>query len=150
MLPPVALLTTDRLDLIVKLRFFRHLKEGGNPDAERVYRWHIEKRTKGVEPGSWKRSVDDYVRACDDLYASIAGRGFDAAQPVPIGSNGRLRNGAHRIACCLLLGPRVAVHKVDKPGASLWGASWFARHGMPYAEIEGLIAECKTLCASLK
>lgn len=148
--PPTALLTKERLDLIVKLRFFRHLKDGGDPDAERVYRWHIDKRTRGVEPGSWKRCVDDYVSACGDLLASITARGFDLRQPVPVGSNGRIRNGAHRIACCLLLGERVAVRAVDRPGTGRWGAEWFASRGMPSVEIEGLLKECESLCVNSK
>lgn len=133
---PRSLLSLDRLDLAVKWRLFRHLIDGGDPDALAVYRKHIIGRTGGREPGCWKRCVEDYVSAARELLASMRARGFDPAYPVPVGSNGRIRNGAHRIACALALGIDVAIERIEKPGtAALWDEEWLRRGGLTEAEI---------------
>lgn len=133
---PAELVTPRRLDLAVKWRFLRHLKQADDRDSERVYRWHIERRTKGREPGSWKQTTDQYVTACGTLLASMMDRGFDSRSPVRVGSNGLLMGGAHRIACSLLLGERVRVLHDERPGkAAPWGRDWFAMHCCPEADL---------------
>jgi hypothetical protein len=131
------LLTPERLDLAIKWRMFRHLIAGGDAEAEAVYRAHILARTGGVEPGSWKASVEHYVAACGGLLASMQADGFDAARPVVIGSNGRLRAGAHRIGCAVAIGLPVGVRRVPQPGrARPWDAAYLAAGGLPRAAIE--------------
>jgi hypothetical protein len=138
-----GLLTDERLDVVVKWRLFT-----GEPGAETLYRWHILQRTGGVERRSWKTSVDDYVTAARELASSMRARGFDPATPVILGSNGRLREGAHRLACGLALGLDVAVRIDGKPGrAAPWGAAWFRRHGLPENEIARLGANLAALAA---
>src|SRR5688572_13223087 len=101
-LDPRKLLTPLRLDIVVKHRFFKALMGQGDADAERVYRWHIEKRTGGVEPRSTKTSVDDYVLGCRVLLDSLLERGFDEAHAVRFGQRRLLVNGgAHRVAASL-------------------------------------------------
>lgn len=125
---PRMFVTPTRFDLAVKVRFFRHLDTGADPDAERVYRWHIEARTGGLE--RHKTSVDDYVADCRRLLASMRA-GFDYHHPVEIGSNDRLKDGAHRISCALLLGHRVRVRTLEQPSRSAdWGLEWFRERGM--------------------
>lgn len=125
-----TLLTPERLDIAVKWRFLRHLIEGGDPDSERVYRWHIEKRTGGVEPRSWKRSVDEYVTAALMLATGMRVDGFDPDYPLEYGANGRLRDGAHRLSCALLLGVPALVRRVDRDGTATWSEDWFRRNGI--------------------
>lgn len=133
---PHSLLSPDRLDIAIKWRFFRHLIDGGDPDSERVYRAHIMGRTGGVEPGGDKRSVDGYVDAARALLRSMKARGFDPVHPIPVGSNGRIRNGAHRIACALALGIDVAIERIDKPGtAAPWDEAWLRRGGLTADDI---------------
>jgi hypothetical protein len=133
---PRSLLSPDRLDLAVKWRFFRHLIDGEDPDSERVYRAHIMGRTGGVEPGGSKRRLDDYVDAARLLLSSMKSRGFDPAYPIPVGSNGRIRNGAHRIACALALGVDVAIERLDRLGtAAPWDDVWLRRGGLTATDI---------------
>ena len=109
---------------------------GGDGEAVSVYRAHILGRTGGVERGSWKASVNDYVAACGRLLESMQFFGFAEAHPVIIGSNGRIRAGAHRTACAIALGINVAVRRVAEPGRSRpWDADWMRRTGMPAADI---------------
>jgi hypothetical protein len=130
------LLTPLRLDLPIKWRFFRCLAGRYDEDAEAVYRAHILGRSGGVEKGSWKRNVDDYVWACWTLLPSMQANGFDAAHPVIVGPNGRIRNGAHRIACAIATGDMVAVRRSTEPGRSRpWDAEWMRRTGLPATDI---------------
>jgi hypothetical protein len=116
---------------------FRHLLQGDDGEAVDVYRVHIMARTGGAEPGSWKAGVEDYVRACGDLLASMSARGFDASSPVVVGSNGRMRAGAHRAACSIALGIAAVVRHVDEPGrARPWDADDLRRGGLPAAAID--------------
>lgn len=143
---PKQLFVKDRLDLVVKWRFFRHLVEGGDVDAERVYRWHIQQRTGGIEPGSTKRTVEDYVDACRALLASMSVHGFDPLHPVRVGCDGRLKGGAHRTACARYLGIDIAVQRLPTPSrAAPWGHAWFACHGMAAAAVAGLERERERL-----
>ena len=142
-----TLLTSERYDIPVKWRFIRHLAEGGDPDSERVYRWHIEKRTGGREPRSWKRSVDDYVAALAVLLAGMRVDGFDANYPVVLGANGRLRDGAHRVACALFLGLPVLAVTDPRDGSATWGLDWFRRHDMGPADLQRIEADWQWLKA---
>jgi hypothetical protein len=141
-----TLLTPRRLDYVVKYRFFRHLMSGDDPDSERVYRWHILKRTGGNEPRSHKRTVHDYVSACRELLASIGARGFDPAHVVKIGRNGLIvGSGAHRVACCAALGTPIAVIRIKRRGKHAWDFEWFWRHGMVADDLDRLSADRETL-----
>lgn len=125
-----------RLDLVIKRRFFRHLIDGNDPQSEDLYRRHIFGRTKGREPRSWKASLDDYVMGCRDLLASMQAKGFDPEHPVVVGMNGRLMEGAHRIACAAALGLEVEVETKDRIGRAVdWDAEWLEKSGIRMDEI---------------
>jgi hypothetical protein len=143
---PRSLLSADRIDIAIKWRLFRHLIEGGDPESLAVYRKHIMGRTGGREPGGWKRCAEDYVSGARELLASMKAHGFDPAHPVPVGSNGRIRNGAHRIACALALGIDVIVRRIDKPGtAAPWDEHWLRRGGLNDGEIARARADLRRL-----
>jgi hypothetical protein len=136
----LGVLTPRRLDIAIKARFFRSLLSEGDPEGESVYRRHIFGRTGGVEPGSDKRCVDDYVARAKDLLASMLRHGFDEGHPVIVCRTPRIRNGAHRIACALVLGLGIARVISEKPGhARPWDrnalvASGIAEPGILRAE----------------
>jgi hypothetical protein len=129
----------------VKYRFFKHLKNGDDPSSEELYRWHIQKRTGGIEPRSWKRTIKDYVQASVKLLRSMEAGGFDASHPVIIGSNGWLKDGAHRTACSLFFDIPVTVRKMSRPGTARWGADWFLDRGMSPDQIKELARQCENL-----
>lgn len=126
LIDPRTLLSPRRLDIALKHRFFRHLRDGGDAQADHLYRWHIDQRTGGHERRSWKRRVEDYVTAARDLLAAMQANGFDVDHPIRFGSNDVLMDGAHRLACAVLLDCPVAVMRSDKPGqAAAWDFRWF-------------------------
>ena len=145
---PRVLLVPYRLDLIVKHRMFRHLMTGGDPEAEALYRWHIEQRTGGREPGSQKHTVDDYVAGAGALLTSMRANGFLEACPVRVGSNGRMTAGAHRTACAVALRLRVWRLDLAQPGrAADWGSDWFLSRGMAADKVAALETEREMLRA---
>jgi hypothetical protein len=132
---PHVFVTPVRLDLAVKVRFFRHLLNHNDPDAERVYRQHIEQRTGGVEKRSWKKSVDDYVNGAEGLLLDMW-TGFNPKHPVELGSNLNLMGGAHRIACAIAKGFKVHREIRDKAGnARAWDIMFLHEKGMRPSDI---------------
>ena len=126
-----GIVESQRLDLAIKYRYFKHILTATDPDSERVYRWHIEARTGGREPGSWKVSIEDYVEVCHWLALRMPDDGFDVGQPIVIGLNGRLRDGAHRLACALACGVVPYWRRHEKPGiARHWDAMELIRCGI--------------------
>lgn len=121
------------------------LGSNSDPDAERIYRWHIEERSgprmrAGLATDSWKCTVDDYVEASYDLLASMRTNGFYAGESIPLDPNGELLNGAHRLACAMALGfPQVPVIELPKVAwAPPWHREWFVEHGMPEQDLQEL------------
>jgi hypothetical protein len=144
-LPARELLTPARLDIAIKWRYFRHLADGGDPDSERVYRWHIEARTGGNEKGSWKTSADDYVRAAGALLTSMQSYGFLPSDPILIGDDGMQRNGAHRLACALMLGVDVYTQRCDLKAPSDWGRDELVSHGICPADLARVYSDWAVL-----
>jgi len=128
---PKKLLGHERLDIAVKWMFFRYLYVGIDPDSERLYRWHIEERTGGNEPRNDKKNtIEDYVSGCKLLLHSMIDIGFNPNHPIEYGKNGRLRDGAHRLACALLLDRDVRYQIVPENATATWGEAWFINHGI--------------------
>jgi hypothetical protein len=130
------LFTPERLDLVVKYRFFRSLEHGFNrAAAEDCYRQHISKRTDGVEPADYegvpslKKNLEDYVFSCEKLLSSMSRDGFKSGTSVPVSKYGNyLLNGAHRVACAASLGELVHVELIPL-SAGRWDMTWFEMHG---------------------
>lgn len=132
----------------------RHLLHGGDPDAERVYRWHIEKRigarmAAGLPTDRWKKSIDDYVHSAKRILASIHAGGFHSAGSIPIDPSGELLGGAHRMACALALGiAEVPVTRERiRVWAPAWGEDWFIENGMAAEDLARVREDMEALLA---
>lgn len=141
-----SLLTPKRLDYAVKWRFFRHLLAGGDPNSERVYRWHIAKRTGGTEidyrtERVTKRGIDEYVESSRALLASMQKCGFTKDGAVPIDRNGLPLDGSHRISAALALGIKVRVRLVKRVSKRTWGFDWFAENGMSDDDLKRIVSD---------
>ena len=147
---PASLLTPRRLDIAIKWKFFGALRDDPDwraSDARRLYRWHIVERTGGVEPRSWKVRLEDYENAAGDLLGEMVACGFKHRSPIEVGSCGGLIDGAHRLACALMLGVRhVAIATSDAPArAAAWDLYWLKRHGMNNADMLTVYDDFATL-----
>ena len=116
----------------MKVRFFRHLHGGDDPEAERVYRWHIyvrsgDRMARGLKTDGWKENIEHWIDAAKTLSESMLSNGFLAQHAIPIDEDGELLNGAHRLACALAYDlPRVYTWQVDKKvWAPPWDKQWF-------------------------
>lgn len=142
---PHTLWTPDRLDIAAKLHFAQHYLGMPSPagaDAVAVYRRHILQRTAGREPeATGKASVADYELAFAMLIESMRDQGFQHHAAVPLAPDGRLLNGAHRVAAALALGlPAVPVVRLQAPwSAADWGMRWFLQQGFAPEQINPLL-----------
>lgn len=150
---PLDLLTPERLDVVVKWRFARHLIDGGDPRSAEVYRWHIMVRTGGNEANPAKRGLEDYVEHFRALLTLMDQNGFDRRFGIHYsGVNRRLfatsvgGGGAHRIAAALALGIKtIPGVEYSDAGRYTWGEGWFRRHGLPEADLGRILEDYRCL-----
>lgn len=142
---PPRLWTSQRMDIAVKLLYARHylgqLDDPPGISIRELYRRHILLRTNGHEPGSaTKNSVDEYERVFRRLIDDIRQHGFQPHGAVPLYHDGRILNGAHRVAASIALGiPQVPAREVQAAQAYDWGMHWFLQHGFTPHEINTLL-----------
>jgi len=141
------------MDLAVKWRLFNALSGGDDPDAERVYLWHIKLRSgdrmkADVATDKWKTSLDHYLAAAKELHASMISGGFDPRFPIPVDQDGEILDGSHRVACALSLGlPRVAVEfRNERVWAPAWDYVWFLKAGMATKDKIRLLDDWRAMC----
>lgn len=91
-----------------------------------------------LKTDGWKTSLDDYVKASQNLLASMQSEGFRMDRPIPLDPDGELLDGSHRLSCAIALGLEdVAVTYSDKKAwAPAWGKEWFLEVGAPSQLIE--------------
>jgi hypothetical protein len=135
---PRTLLCIDRLDVFLKKLYFDVIGGLRSRDADLIvclYRKHIAIRTGGVEPPDSfdashhvaKKSVDDYETCARQLLQSVRQHGFRVEFAIPISTNLRLTNGAHRLAVAISLDlPQVPIVPLGDGGQ--WGIEWFRTH----------------------
>ena len=153
LLPARSLVTRRRYDLAVKWRFFRHHLHGGDPAAERVYRWHITTRIEsnrragfGMDVGK-PQDASVYVEEAHKLAASMLRYGFLTACAIPLDCNGELLNGSHRTACNMAMGlETIPVVMCDRRvKAPAWGEAWFIAHGCPAEDLDRIRRDWQSL-----
>lgn len=93
-------MTPLRFDLGAKIIYAKHRLEGRNTKWYiDLYKDHILVFNGGWEYPGTKTSLDDFIRAFNDLIDNFS---VDKAGIIPIGTNGVIREGAHRMAISLV------------------------------------------------
>lgn len=122
-------LQQKRFDLIFK---YIYLKNEKSNFAKFAYLESIRafNNFHEIEPsdGISKDTAGDFLQSFDKLYHSIKNRGFDKDKFIPIGDNGEISDGAHRLTCAAVLGLNVetkADHRND-----LYDYNFFVNHDM--------------------
>ena len=114
-LPARELLSPARFDLFAKLYYLRHREK--QPDlAKRVYIEHIRCfNPDGKEPGrDDKTGFDDFLDAFSRLFDEIREHGFNPKKSlIPVGSNGVILDGAHRVAILAFLDLPATICRFD-------------------------------------
>lgn len=113
------LLTPKRLDLVAKYMYLLFSRQGIKSNlANDIYKKHIEIFSDGkfYEPDSdTKTSYDSFLKEFDDIFAKIERDGFDSKKSlIPVGNDGTILNGAHRIATAMYLNKEVSILSIDK------------------------------------
>jgi hypothetical protein len=118
--PAISLITSERLDLAIKLRFIDSFLKGKDDFRSKfLYKesMRIISNNKFIEPGDAnKTSFEDYLNTFLDLANNIKQNGFELSiSCIPLSENGIPLDGAHRIAICAALGLDIAVVYTDEP-----------------------------------
>ncbi|WP_249979311.1 tetratricopeptide repeat protein [Vreelandella olivaria] len=142
---PRQLLTPQRLDLLVKLQYAKHLisekEENSSIDWYKIYLRHIYLRTRGNEPGSsHKNNLIDYTIIFSEVINSIRNNGFNDLYSVPVAKDGIPVNGAHRTAAALALKiESIPIVLSNKEVGAKWDLEWFINHGFNEKEVHELV-----------
>jgi FkbM family methyltransferase len=146
-LRPEEIWQADRLDVSIKLLLAKHILNTSDIEAEQIndiYNRHILQRTQGKEPESLgKTCLGDYHEQFRQLINSIRSEGFSDEFAIPIDANGRILNGAHRLAAALALQlDQVPVVRMPPSWNGLeWGMGWFLQNGFSPEEINLLLQQ---------
>lgn len=98
-------LTQKRFDLIFK---WLYLQDAKNPFIQSAYLENIRAfngfKEENPSDGKNKEGAAAFLQAFNDLFASIKQNGFSPQKGIiPLGENGEINDGAHRLMCCASL-----------------------------------------------
>ena len=101
-------LKQKRFDLIFKYIYLKNKDKKIN-FFEDLYAEHIRAFNgfDEIEPsdGAQKKSREDFIKSFNKLYDNMSKKGFDKKLGIiPIGDNGEISDGAHRLTCAAVLG----------------------------------------------
>ena len=121
---PLPFVSPKRADLLAKYIYAKQREWGTNCQFGRnIYYRHLQVWNGFYEEVPFKRSFEDFANAFDLLLDSIKLEGFHPSSPIPVGSNGVIYNGAHRLTACLLYHKNVVVEHV--PNECSYGFDYF-------------------------
>jgi len=138
-LEPSELITSNRLDLAVKILYLEMKMHKDVSFAKELYIQHINSFTLGsfAEPGNAKKSdVQSYLRDFDSIYGSVLTDGLNETRSlIPLSISQRITNGAHRVASAYLTNKKVPAVQLNTPDDS-YDAKFFLNRGMSSKEVE--------------
>ncbi|MCR5449554.1 MAG: hypothetical protein K6F23_09160 [Solobacterium sp.] len=154
--PADLLVNRNRLDLMAKVLYLK-LRETAPAYAEKLYLEHIRIMTKGsfVEAGSTKTGKAAFIDAFNTLFEGMKHSGYSAdALPVPVDEDMQAMDGAHRIACALMLGIPVKIIRLPvKAEFDRYSYEWFRERGIEEWCLDQMVLEYvhrkQTACLNL-
>lgn len=134
LVPARTLFTADRLDIACKLHYIECFDKGLDMHfARELYKASIAAFSDGafIEPGlKTKNGISDYYSAFDKLIADMKANGFDGTKSVvPVGENGAILDGAHRVATAIYFNLELPVVHIPNKSCC-YNYSYFADKGM--------------------
>ncbi len=136
------LLNSRRFDFIFKYLYLKNLNKKTD-FFEKMYLEHIRafNNFHEQEPSDNipKDTPDSFLKSFHKLYDSMSSYGFDSnISVIPVGDNGEISDGAHRLVCAAILGLDV---ELEKDGRSdCYDYKWFRQQGIKplYADYAAL------------
>ncbi|WP_155840124.1 hypothetical protein [Butyrivibrio sp. MC2021] len=146
--PARSLISPLRLDLLAKIAYVESREKNRNREfALGIYKRTLEACTLGTFSefdNDKKQNFDDFVTEFDKLIDSIKEKGMDSSiSVIPVGKNGIIMNGAHRVAIAAYFDMEVPIVEFDVDGAEM-GVELFKKRYLQENDIDYLVTElCK-------
>jgi len=154
--PAEQLVNRNRLDIMAKVLYLK-LKDTAPEYARKLYleQERVMTRDSFVEAGSRKYGQQAFVDAFEALFEDMKRNGYsEKALPIPVDEDMQAMDGAHRIACALVLGiPVKVIHLPVRAEYDMYPYQWFIERGMESWCLDQMILEYvrekQTACLNL-
>lgn len=122
---PHTLIDEKRMDIVVRYIYAKAFLENKGMDrVKKLYRKLIYAVNRGEEPltnsshayfsdYTQKKGLEEFEKSFQELLISMKEKGFQKEYFIPLGADGKLLNGAHRLAAALALGINVWTVKFE-------------------------------------
>lgn len=112
-IPAMHLVSPKRADLMAKYIYAKQREwKTSCRFGHDIYYHHLRVWNGFWEYSPPKQSFNDFLQAFDVLLDSVQQKGFDSDHPIPLGSNGVICNGSHRLTACLLYGKNIWAERI--------------------------------------
>lgn len=134
------LLTSNRMDLIPKIRFVEDVMSGEyRNNTVEDYKKSIDAFSDGrfCEPGDLKKtSFDAYLNTFVELIDSISKNGFESKTSiVPVGDDNTILDGSHRVAIAIALNKKITIARFGNI-IKEYDAKYFMDRGVDTVTVE--------------
>jgi len=138
-LEPVDLITSNRLDLAIKILYLQMKNFDGVTFAKEIYSDHIKAFSLGsfCEPGNDEKiGIQKFFADFDRCFQSIEKDGIDESiSVIPLSAGGSIANGSHRVASAYVSCKTVPVVSLPVPD-DRYDADFFLERGMSQQSVE--------------
>ena len=136
----MSLLRPERFDFMAKLLYIKSYDKKYNTDFyKNLYHAHLNTfngcyelpDSTNVELGVAKKNINDFLDAFHSLIDSIKENGFDKKYAIPVGSDGCIENGTHRLITSYYLKVPISSYSLSSPGQKYDYRFFMNRQGKP-------------------
>lgn len=115
-----------RFDLMAKYLYIKFKEKNINTDFyKELYHQHIKTFNNCWEHPGTKVNIQQFFDAFDRLIQNMKKNGYDKNQPIPIGCNGIIINGAHRLVTAFFLKINSIFERKNEIGNSAYNYNFF-------------------------
>ena len=114
-----------RFDLMAKYLYIKY-NEIQSPFYKELYHQHfITFNNCWEHPGDKKTKIEDFINAFNELIRDMKNNGFNKEYPVPIGRNGIIINGAHRLVTSFYFNKETYLKLLEEYGCPGYNYKFF-------------------------
>ena len=135
------ILFLKRFDIMAKYLYIKHK---GIPFFKELYHHHIKTFNNCWEHPGTKKNIQEFFDGFDALIENMKKNGYDKKYPIPIGTNGVIVNGSHRLVTAFFLNIDPIFEKKEKRGCEAYNYDFFLKR-KPFPPLPQLYADCMAL-----